>query len=101
MFKQLCVTALTALVLATASFPVLAGQESSAYEEAKEKNHGHVGIHQRREAYREYIANNEAASPAPNQAQIEPAAGDAEKANDDQSQAAEKAPAQDAPEYNQ
>lgn len=63
-----------------AAFPAMAfaGDEATAYQEAKEKNRAHVGIHQRREAYREYLANVDSV-PAATLNQTAPAAGEEKK----------------------
>ncbi len=101
MLRQVCFAALTALALMAAPITAIAEENSTAYAEAKEKNHGHVGIHQRREAYREYIAGDKSSAPAPTPATIEPAAGDSKETGEVSIQNRQNARAQITPEYNQ
>ena len=51
-----------------------AADEAQTYEASRNRNHAHVGIHQRREAFRGYLASG--APEKKNINEIEPAAGD-------------------------
>lgn len=64
----------------TASF---AGDAGSEYQDAKQQNRAHVGIHQRREAYREEVMNGESNSSI---SEIAPAAGDGTQQDSGQNQ---------------
>ncbi len=76
-YKKIALCAVLTLMVAPFSFAVAAesaNQAESEYQQAKEKSHANVGIDQRRDAYREYLAKRDAEN-AP-LADIEPAAGD-------------------------
>ncbi len=96
--KLTTITYIALLSLAMLSLPATAqAGDGSSYEAAKAQNRGHVGIHKRREAFREHIVGKDTTPSSV--AEIAPAAGN--ETEDSTTEDAQVPAMQKAPEYNQ